>query len=160
MECEPIYWILATKTYKKNVVAKFEELMASGRSKFQFPEYKTPMDKEYHPELDDSEFLDPEYMTRYQSMVGSLNWVITLGRFDIQYAVSTMARYNSAPRPGHFKALIRVFGYLKKFDKGRLLIDPTLPEHEKYPYDDLNSWQDLYSDAVEEIPPDAPIPKD
>ena len=71
-----------------------------------------------------------------------MNWVITLGRFDIQYAVSTMARYNSAPRSGHLKALIRVFGYLKKFDKGRLLIDPTLPEHEKYPYDDLNSWQD------------------
>ena len=62
------------KTYTKNVVAKFEELMASGRSKFQFAEYKTPMDKEYLPELDDSEFLDPEYMTRYQSMVGSLNW--------------------------------------------------------------------------------------
>ena len=92
-------------------------------------------------------------------MVGSLNWVITLGRFDIQYAVSTMARYNGAPRSGHLKALIRVFGYLKKFDKGRLLIDPTLPEHENYPYDDLNTWQDLYPDAVEETPPDAPTPK-
>ena len=117
------------------------------------------MNKDYHPELDDSEFLDPGYMTRYQSMVASLNWVITLGRFDIQYAVSTMARYNSAPRSGHLKALIRVFEYLKKFDKGRLLIDPTLTEHEKYPYDDLNTWQDLYPHAVDEIPPDTPTPK-
>ena len=37
-KCEPIDWILAAKTYTKNVVAKFEELMASGRSKFQFAE--------------------------------------------------------------------------------------------------------------------------
>ena len=57
------------------------------------------------------------------------------------------------------KAVVRIFGYLKKFDKGRLLIDPTLPEHEEFPYDDLNTWQDLYPDAVEEIPPDAPKPK-
>ena len=37
-KCEPIDWILAAKTYTKNVIAKFEELMASGRSKFQFAE--------------------------------------------------------------------------------------------------------------------------
>ena len=31
-KCGPIDWILAAKTYTKNVIAKFEELMASGRS--------------------------------------------------------------------------------------------------------------------------------
>ena len=48
---------------------------------------------------------------------------------------------------------------MKKFHKGKLLIDPTLPNHLDYPFDDLSTWRDLYPDAVEEIPKDAPTPK-
>ena len=50
------------------------------------------MDKDYYPELDDSPFLNAEMHTRYQFMVGSLNWAVTIGRFDIQYAVTTQLR--------------------------------------------------------------------
>ena len=92
-------------------------------------------------------------------MVGSLNWAISIGRFDIQYAVTTMARYSHAPRQGHLKAVLRIFGYLKKFHKAKVLIDPEMPTHEDFPYDDLNTWQDLYPDAEEEIPPEVPTPK-
>ena len=92
-------------------------------------------------------------------MIGSLNWTITIGRFDIQYAVTTLARYSHAPREEHLKAAIRIFGYLKKFHKGKLLINLTLPNHLDYPFDDLSTWRDLYPDAVEEIPKDAPVPK-
>ena len=49
---------------------------------------------------------------------------------------------------------------LKKFIKGKLLIDPTLPEHELFPYDDLNNWYDLYPDAIAETLPDAPAPRE
>ena len=49
---------------------------------------------------------------------------------------------------------------MKKFIKGKRLIDPTLPEHELLPYDDLNNWCDLYPDAIAETPPDAPAPRD
>ena len=155
---EPVDWIIASKTYTKNVIAKFEELMADGKQKFEFAEFKTPMDKDYHPELDETPILDAEQHSRYRSMVGSLNWTITIGRFDIQYAVTTLARYSHAPREGHLKAVIRVFGYLKKFHKGKLLIDPTLPNHLDYPFDDLSTWRDLYPDAEEEMPADAPKP--
>ena len=37
---------------------------------------------------------------------------------------------------------------------------PTLPNHENYPYDDLNNWHDLYPDAHFEVPEDALLPKD
>ena len=60
-------------------------------------------------------------------MIGSLNWLITIGRFDIQYAVTTLARYSHAPREGHLKAVLRIMGYVKKFSKAKLTIDPTLP---------------------------------
>ena len=57
------------------------------------------------------------------------------------------------------KAVLRVLGYVKKFIKGKLLIDPTSPEHELFPYDDLNNWHDLYPDAIAKTPPDAPAPR-
>ena len=50
-------------------------------------------------------------------------------------------------------------GYVKKFSKAKLTIDPTLPRHEDYPYDDINNWHDIYPDAELEIPYDAPPPK-
>ena len=156
---EPIDWIISSITYTKNVIAKFEQLMGDGNPKYSFREYKTPTDKEYHPELDDSPLINAELQNRYQSMVGSLNWAITLGRFDIQFSVTTMARYSHAPREGHLKAVIRIFGYLKKFHKAKIVIDPTLPDHHQFPYDDLSTWRDLYPDAQEELPKDAPEPK-
>ena len=152
-------WLLAADTNTANVIKKFEELMANGDQDRLFPMFKTPMDSNYHPEEDDSPLLDMEYVTRYQAMVGSLNWAISIGCFDIQYATTTMARYSHAPREGHMKAVKRIFGYLKKFSKAKLPIDLELPNHEAFPYDDLNTWQDLYPDAEEETPPDMPKAK-
>ena len=89
-------------------------------------------------------------------MIGSLNRLITIGRFDIQYAVTTLARYSHAPCEGHLKAVLRIRGYVKKFSKAKLTIDPSLPRHEDYPYDNINNWHDLYPDATLEIQYDAP----
>ena len=52
-------------------------------------------------------------------------------------------------------ALLRIMGYVKKFKKAKILVGPTLPNHEEYPYDDLNNWHDLYPDAHFEVPEDA-----
>ena len=156
---EPIDWMMSSKTYSTNMIKKFEELMSEGRPQYAFPEYKTPMDVEYHPELDESALVDAEMHTRYRSMIGSLNWLIAIGRFDIQFSTTLMARYGHAPRAGHIKAIIRIMGYVKKFSKAKLIIDPSLPPHEQYPYDDLNNWHDLYPDSVMEILYDAPKPK-
>ena len=81
-------------------------------------------------------------------MVGSLNWTITIGRFDIQYAGTTLARYSHAPREGHLKAVIRVFGYLKKFHKGKLLIDPTLPVKDSHCRDKSLSMLTLMDQGI------------
>ena len=59
---EPIDWIIASKTYTKLVIEKCELLMGEGNPNYQFSQYKTPMDKDYYPELDDSPFLNAEIM--------------------------------------------------------------------------------------------------
>ena len=85
------------------------------------------MDPEYHPELDETPLLDSDGISKYRSVIGSLNWVLTLGRFDIAYALSTLSRYNMAPREGHLEALKRVLGYLGHRSEGKIVIDPGTP---------------------------------
>jgi len=92
-----------------------------------FPKSKNPMDPEYYPELDETPFLPPEDISKYRSIVGSLNWILTLGRFDIAYALNTLSRYNMAPKQGHMKALQKILGYLRDKAHGKLVIDPGIP---------------------------------
>ena len=54
--------------------------------------YKTPLDKNDHPELDTSEIPEGDMAAKYVTMVGQLQWLVTLGRFDIHAQVATMSR--------------------------------------------------------------------
>ena len=49
--------------------------------------YTSPIEKNDHPEIDTSELLDEEWVQKYQSLIGALQWVVTIGRFDVQTAV-------------------------------------------------------------------------
>ena len=60
-------------------------------------DYTSPHEKGDHPEVDLSEELDEEGIKRYQTMIGCLQWAISLGRFDIMTAVMTMSRFRAAP---------------------------------------------------------------
>ena len=73
--------------------------------------YKTPLDKNDHPELDTSEILEGDMATKYLTMVGQLQWLVTLGRFDIHAQVATMSRFRAAPRKGHMDRLKRIYSY-------------------------------------------------
>ena len=73
--------------------------------------YKTPLDKNDHPELDTSEILEGDMAAIYLTMVGQLQWLVTLGRFDIHAQVATMSRFRSAPRQGHMDRLKRIYSY-------------------------------------------------
>ena len=67
----------------------------------QFGTQRTPMDSEYHPELDESPLCDPQHITKYKSLLGCANWIIILGRFDIQFVVTMLAHYLNAACQGH-----------------------------------------------------------
>ena len=58
---------------------------------------KTPLEKNDNPELDTSEILEGQEVNHYLTMVGQLQWVITLGRFDIQAQVITMSTFRAQP---------------------------------------------------------------
>ena len=63
----------------------------------------TPLEKRVHPELDMSEELDVNGIKDYQSLIGALQWSVSLGRIDITTAVMTMSGFRVTPRKGHLE---------------------------------------------------------
>jgi hypothetical protein len=100
---------LSAKTYIENSIEKFERMFGGP-----IKESKFPMIEGLHPESDTSQMLSDEMATQYRAIIGSLNWVVILGRFDVMYATNTLARFSMIPRLGHLEATKRILGYLKK----------------------------------------------
>ena len=144
---------MSAEKYTTNMVEKLETMFERS-----FRSYKAPMDPEYHPENDTSAFLGEEDHAKYRMMVGSTQWAITLGRFDIAYTISTLARYSALPRQGHMDAMIRVFGYLKKTKGAKILFDPRQPDYSSFKFQQ-HKWEGVYAGAREEIDPSFPTPK-
>jgi hypothetical protein len=153
--------ILSAKKYIHNVLGKLE-IMFDGGS---FKKCLTPMMESYPPELDDLPLLNEVNHSKYRALIGSANWVITLGRLDVAYAIYTMARYSMAryymaPHEGHLIAMKRLFGFLRKHPDGQIEIDPNPIDYteamKKFtPYD---NWREFYPEASEEPPPRQPDP--
>ena len=77
------------------------------------PEFSHPMEEGDHPEIDLTPLLDPNGIRLYQSLIGALQWAVTLGRFDIHIGVTTMSSFRVAPHEGHLARLKRMYGFLK-----------------------------------------------
>ena len=116
----------------------------------------TPMDKNYRPELDTSEELDSDGITQFQQLIGILRWSVELGRIDIYHEVSILSSYNVSPRLGHLEALYRIFAYLKKQPKIRLILDDLRLENDLSLFNDGQDWKEYYPEAEEAIPPNMP----
>ena len=74
----------------------------------------SPLEHGNHPEVDDSDSLDENGIHQCQSLIGSLQWVLALGRHDIACVVMSMLSCHVAPRQGHLERLKRICGYLMK----------------------------------------------
>lgn len=146
----------SAETYIRNSLPKLAKLCDQD----DFRKYNTPFSDAYHPELDESPLMPPEKISIYQSLLGSANWIITLGRFDIHYAINTLSRYSMAPREGHLTAMCRVFGYLRSKPKGKIVVDVThSPIRSEFRDIKDHDWTEFYPDAVENIPSDRPVPR-
>ena len=118
-----------------------------------FSTVSTPFSENYHPEEDTSDLCNALEQSFYRSIVGSANWCVTLGRFDIQYALSTLSQYTCAPRIGHLQVLYRIFGYLKTHQHAAIPFDGSDPDMLKYvDFQRVHDWTEVFPDAFEELP--------
>ena len=78
--------------------------------------HQSPLQKGDHPEIDCTAFLDQEGVEiLYQSLIGSIQWAVSIGHFDINTAVMKLSGYGQAPRTGHLTRARRVYRYLCNF---------------------------------------------
>ena len=145
---------ISSNTYIKRVTERFE-LLEAGNT---LPNAPIPMSSEYHAELDTSPFVSPLMATKYRGMIGSANWLVTLGRYDVAFATNCLARYSMSPREGHYKAMRAVLGYLKNNPNGRIVFDPTdlrrLATASSSDSEYFRPWENKYPDASENLPSD------
>ena len=144
---------VSARTYIETAVKRLETMLSC-----QFSLHNSPMAEALHPELDDSPLLDAPGHTKFRSLVGCANWLITLGYFDIAYVVNSLNRFSHVPRQGNLEAMKRVFGYLKKWSKGAIMIDPKYPDHAQFIVETYDQWQEFYPEAEEMKPPADMVP--
>jgi len=112
-----------------------------------------------HPKLDTSEPLNEDDQKTYQSSIGALQWVIQIGRFDIQTAVMTLSCFLTMPRQGHLDRVKRIHGCRSKMRHATIKIRSDAPDYSNIPVK-LCGWEcSCHADAKEEIPLDVPKPK-
>ena len=104
--------------YIEKIVANYERLFG------ELPKQNvsSPVAHADHPELDDSELLSADDVVKYQSLIGSLQWVVTIGRFDVCMAIMTLSSFRAAPRKGHMDRVKRIFRYLAKMKHAAICI--------------------------------------
>jgi len=120
--------------------------------------YVSPLEKGDHPELDTSEFLEIEQVKVYQSLIGSLQWAVSLGRLDIATAVMTMSGFRSAPRQGHLERARRIIGYLSKMRCAAIRYRTDRPDMSQLPRP-IHDWDNsVYGNVTEDIPHNCPEP--
>ena len=56
-------------------------------------QYSSPLEKSEHPEVDSLELLLETRIQDYQSLIGSLQWALYIGRFYIATAIMDLSRF-------------------------------------------------------------------
>ena len=120
---------------------------------------QSPLERNDHPELDESPLLGEEGISKYQSLIGILQWTISLGRFDIGTAIMSMSSFRVAPREGHLERLKRICGYLAKFKPACVRVRTEEPDYSDLPTGTYDWLRSVYGNVREQRAPGAPPPK-
>lgn len=118
----------------------------------------SPLETNDHPEIDTSDFLDEEGIQQYQSLIGSLQWAVSLGRFDVATAVMTLSSFRARPRKGHLDRAKRVVAYLYRFKFAKIRFRTHEPDFSDLVVPSYDWVRSVYGNAQEDVPKDAPKP--
>ena len=117
-----------------------------------------PLEGGDHPELDTSELCDDHQTKQFQTLIGQLQWLISLGRFDIAVHVMSLSRFRAQPRKGHLDRAKRIFGYLLFLPDGAIRFRTGEPDFSSLKDQEYDWTRSVYSGACEQIPHDIPKP--
>ena len=119
---------------------------------------RPPLERGDHPELDTSELCDEHQTKQFQTLIGQLQWLISLGRFDIPVHVMSLSRFRAQPRKGHLDRAKRIVGYLLFLPDGAIRFRTGEPDFSSLKDQEYDWTRTVYSGACEQIPHDIPKP--
>ena len=119
---------------------------------------RPPLEGGDHPELDTSELCDEHQTKQFQTLIGQLQWLISLGRFDIAVHVMSLSRFRAQPRKGHLDRAKRIVGYLLFLPDGAIRFRIGEPDFSSLKDQEYDWTRTVYSGACEQIPHDIPEP--
>jgi Reverse transcriptase (RNA-dependent DNA polymerase). len=160
-------WAMSSRDYIESAISNVESMRKlDGEPPLKiYGDCKRPYPKDYRPEIDVSDELDPKGTHRYQELIGILRWAVELGRVDIMTEVSCLSQHLCAPHVGHLDAAYMIFRFLQrnmKKNTGRIAFDPVIPpciEGAIGPDDVvMDHWKEFYPEARDELPPNMPEP--
>ena len=119
---------------------------------------RPPLEGGDHPERDTSELCDEHQTKQFQTLIGQLQWLISLGRFDIAVHVMSLSRFRAQPRKGHLDRAKRIVGYLLFLPDGAIRFRTGEPDFSSLRDQEYDWTRTVYSGACEQIPHDIPKP--
>jgi len=143
---------LGSTTYVKRCLENCERLLGfKPPKKASSP---TSMEVKCYPELDTTDTLDDQGRQIYWSLIGMLQWAVTLGPIDIHHAVMSMSRFRAQPRKGHVMAVARIFGYLSNYKTASIKFRTEIPDYSKFIQEQETDfdWSYIYGKVKELVP--------
>ena len=120
---------------------------------------KRPLDKNNHPELNTSDILEGIQVNHDLTIVGQTQWLITLGRFDIQLQVVSISRFRAAPRKGYSERLEKIYyAYVIRTKDYVVRFRVHQPDYSYPPEQNFDWTYTVYGDVKKIIPEDIPKP--
>ena len=95
---------------------------------------------------------------KYLTMVGQLQRLFTLGRFDLHAQVATMSRFRAAPTQEHMDRLKRIYVYAIRTKDYAMRLRTDQPDYSFLPDQDFDWTYSVYGDVHESLPDDMPEP--
>jgi hypothetical protein len=108
---------ISAKCYIDNMIDTYIQLHGEKPRKA-----SSPLEQNDHPEMDDSPFLGQNETQHFQSLIGAMQWAVSIGRLDIATAVMSLSSFHAMPRRGHLERAKRIYGYLRKMKEARILV--------------------------------------
>ena len=141
------------RRYVNKILESFERMFKEKPRKS-----RPPLEGGDHPELDTSELCDEHQTKQFQTLIGQLQWLISLGRFDIAVHVMSLSRFRAQPRKGHLDRAKRIVGYLLFLPDGAIGFRTGEPDFSSLKDQEYDWTRTVYSGACEQIPHDIPKP--
>jgi hypothetical protein len=98
-------------------------------------------------------------MLQYQSLIGAMQWVVSIGCLDITTAVMTLSSFRAMPRHGHLDHVKCVYGCLSKMkEEGIVCVHTDELDYSRLPKQDLDWATTVYGNISKLLPTNALTP--